>query len=77
MKITFRSGHVVADAQFDKGNLEEADKLTNKYLAFNIKDVKQKARYQDRLATTYYRQAEKLRDEKNPEQAAQSFLKSG
>lgn len=74
--LRLEAATVIADAQFDKGNLEEADKAYQQVLAFNIKDVKQKSRYQDRLATTYYRQAEKLRDDKNPEQASQIFLKA-
>lgn len=74
--LRLEAATVVADAQFDKGNLEDADKSYQQVLAFDIKDTKLKARYQDRLATTYYRQAEKLRDEKNPELAAQAFLKA-
>jgi tetratricopeptide (TPR) repeat protein len=74
--LRLEAATVVADAQFDKGNLEDADKSYQQVLAFDIKDVKLKARYQDRLATTYYRQAEKLRDEKSPELAAQAFLKA-
>lgn len=75
-KLRLESATVIADAQFDKGNFEEADKAYQQVLAFNITDPKQKAVYQDRLATTYYRQAEKLRDDKNPEQASQVFLKA-
>lgn len=75
-QLRLEAATVIADAQFDKGNLEEADKAYQQVLAFNFKDTKQKAVYQDRLATTYYRQAEKLRDDKDPEQAAQIFLKS-
>lgn len=74
--LRLEAATVVADAQFDKGNLEDADKSYQQVLAFDIKDDKLKARYQDRLATTYYRQAEKLRDDKNPELAAQTFLKA-
>ncbi len=75
-KLRIEAATVVADAQFDKGNFAEADVAYQQVLAFNITDVKQKSRYQDRLATTYYRQAEKLRDEKNTELAAQTFLKA-
>ena len=75
-KLRVEAATVIADAHFDKGNLEEADKAYQQVLAFNIKDSKQKSVYQDRLATTYYRQAEKLRNDKNPEQAAQAFLKA-
>jgi tetratricopeptide (TPR) repeat protein len=75
-KLRIEAATVIADAHFDKGNLEEADKAYQQVLAFNIKDPKQKSVYQDRLATTYYRQAEKLRNDKNPEQAAQAFLKA-
>jgi tetratricopeptide (TPR) repeat protein len=75
-KLRIEAATVIADAHFDKGNLEEADKAYQQVLAFNIKDPKQKSVYQDRLATTYYRQAEKLRNDKNPEQAAQTFLKA-
>jgi hypothetical protein len=39
-------------------------------------DAKLKTRYQDRLATTYYRQAEKLRDDKKPEEASAFFQKA-
>jgi hypothetical protein len=74
--LRLESAGVIADAQFDKGNYEEADKSYQQVLAFNIADAKLKARYQDRLGTTYYRQAEKLRDDKQPELAAQTFLKA-
>ncbi|PTQ88179.1 tetratricopeptide repeat protein [Agitococcus lubricus] len=75
-KLRLDATAIIANAYFDKGNWEEADKSYQQVLAFNIADSKQKASYQDRLATTYYRQAEKFRDDKNPEQAAQAFLKA-
>lgn len=74
--LRLEAATVIADAQFDKGNLEEADKAYQQVLAFNIKDNKQKSKYQDKLATTYYRQAEKLREEKNLEQASLAFQKA-
>jgi len=66
---------VIADAQFDQGKFEDAEKSYQQVLAYAIPDAKQKTRYQDRLATTYYRQAEKLRDDKKPEEAASFFQK--
>lgn len=74
--LRLEAATVVADAQFDKGNLEEADKAYQQVLAFNIKDGKQKSKFQDKLATTYYRQAEKLRTDKNLEQASLAFQKA-
>lgn len=74
--LRLEAATVIADAQFDKGNLEEADKAYQQVLAFNIKDNKQKSKFQDKLATTYYRQAEKLRTDKNLEQASLAFQKA-
>jgi len=74
--LRLEAATVIADAQFDKGNLEEADKAYQQVLAFNMKDGKQKAKFQDKLATTYYRQAEKLREDKNLEQASLAFQKA-
>ncbi|HEX5276902.1 MAG TPA: tetratricopeptide repeat protein [Fluviicoccus sp.] len=74
--LRLEAAGVVADAQFDQGQFAEAEKSYQQVMAFNIPDAKLKARYQDRLATTYYRQAEKLRDDKKPEEAASFFQKA-
>lgn len=74
--LRLEAAGVVADAQFDQGRFAEAEKSYQQVMAFSIPDAKLKARYQDRLATTYYRQAEKLRDDKNPEEAAAFFQKA-
>ncbi len=67
---------VIADAQYDQGKFNEADKSYQAVLAYNVTDAKLKAKYQDRLATSYYRQAEQLRDDKKPEEAAAFFQKA-
>lgn len=74
--LRLEAAGVVADAYFDSGKLEDADKAYQQVLAFNIPDAKLKTRYQDRLGTTYYHQAEKLRDDKKPVEAADLFLKA-
>ena len=74
--LRLEAASVIADAQFDKGDFPAAEKSYQQVLAFNIPDPKLKTRYQDRLATTYYRQAEKLRDDKKPEEASAFFQKA-
>lgn len=74
--LRLEASSVIADAQFDKGDFENAEKSYQQVMAYSIPDAKLKTRYQDRLATTYYRQAEKLRDDKKPEEAAAFFQKA-
>lgn len=75
-KLRLEAAGVIADAHYDQGKFAEAEKAYQRVLAFTIADAKLKARYQDRLATALYRQAEKFRDDKNPEEAAAFFQKA-
>ena len=58
--LRLEAAGVIADAHYDQGRFAEAEKSYQQVLAFNITDAKLKARYQDRLATALYRQADLL-----------------
>lgn len=78
-KIVLDAWKVVANGEFDLGNAEAAEKAYASVLAFDdsLLIPAERATYQERLAASVYKQAEKLRDTESVDKAVSAFLRVG
>ncbi len=74
-KVQMEAWMVIGDGEFDLNRPEAAEFAYRKVLAYSTLDAKAKTKYQDRLAASVYKQAEKLRDANDVDGAVAAFLR--
>ena len=67
----------IANGEFDLGRFQDAEMAYKKVLAMDNLSANKRPDYQEKLATSIYRQGEQLRDQGNLSQAAATFLRVG
>jgi tetratricopeptide (TPR) repeat protein len=67
---------VMADGEFDLNHPQEAEYAYRKVLAYPDLDATQRSKYQNRLAASIYKQAEKLKDAKDVDGAVAAYLRA-
>ncbi len=77
--ITLNAWKVIADNQYDLGQLAEAEVSYNRVLGYNnpLLSSTDRSTYENRLAATIYKEAVQLRDQHSINQAVQTFIRVG
>ncbi len=77
--ITLNAWKVIADNQYDLGQLVEAEVSYNRVLGYNspLLSSADRTTYENRLAATIYKEAVQLRDQHSINPAVQTFLRVG
>lgn len=74
-KVQMEAWMVIGDGEFDLNRPEAAEFAYRRVLAFQTLEAKDKAKYQERLAASVYKQAEKLRESNDIDGAVAAFLR--